>query len=239
MKKNLLVVVSLLLSAPAFANPGDPELVNLIPSQVYMPTGFDHNDNSQVVIRGEFSNTCYKVGPTQVEVDPASGKVSIKNQAYFYGGCFCFYVLVPYDKVVDLGMLAPGDHALSFSDDDGKTEVLGNISVATAKPGAGPDDFLYLPASEMTVLKTPGQPQVELRGEYTNTCMVHKETRIVRNRKDVVEILPVAEMLTRDDCQNARVPFVIKAQLPKDLKGKVLVHARALSGKSLNLLADF
>ncbi len=62
----------------AFAQ--QPTTVDVPIRKAYLPKGFDNNDNVQLIVEGEFRNSCYKVGATRVEVEP--GVIKIFQSAY-------------------------------------------------------------------------------------------------------------------------------------------------------------
>ncbi|MGE0615787.1 MAG: hypothetical protein AB7P04_09100 [Bacteriovoracia bacterium] len=226
-------------SAHGFRAGPQPELVNHLPREIFVPTSFDDNDFVQIVVAGEYANTCFKVAASEVTVDPDRHRILIRDQAYFFQNCFCLFVLVPYDKVIPIGLLAKGNHDLFFDDGRGNEVRMGSIQVAAARKSTDPDEHLYAPVEGLTVLKRRKTHQVELRGHYPNTCLAIQETRVVHRNPKVVEILPIMKMAVRDDCEAARVPFVVKAALPEGLEGRTLIHVRALNGKSIDQLHEF
>ena len=66
--------------------PNSPDTITVSFSKVYVPTGFDDNDRTQVTIEGTFPNTCYKVGPYATKIDPLTRTITVQQQAYRYQG---------------------------------------------------------------------------------------------------------------------------------------------------------
>lgn len=233
-------------------SPGDdpvprPDLVVMVPDNVFVPYGFDNNDNSQVIIEGEFPNTCYRVGPTEVAVDEEKKRITITNQAYFYNGCFCEFVLVPWTKTVDLGIRSAGDYQIFVRTRTPKDALRGTLNVAVAKQTAdsyGPDDHLYAPVSDAYMESNQnGAPfHLILRGRFMDSCLKLKEVKVIHDTArapNVVVVLPIAERI-EGDCLPDTKPFETKVAVDHpDLKGKVLLHVRTLNGNSLNQVIDF
>ena len=213
------------------------QLVSLHPDHVFTPTGFDSNDNSQVVIEGMFSSTCFKVGPVKWSVDLANHRIAISNTAYYYDGP-CLRVLVPYQKTIDLGRLLPGQYSLWFEKSGESFTQMGELNI---KPNtsASPDEYMYAPVTEAIISLDNKTPILVLSGTVTNTCMKLQTVRLLRTKKDVVEVLPITAMTAGKNCKDIRSPFTVTRPLPPGLEGTTLVHIRSLNGKSINLVYDF
>src|SRR4051812_16291397 len=81
-----------------------PQLVPIEIQSAYLPAGFDSNDKVQVVVDGWFPNSCYKVGPYKLTVDPSNHRVMVQQFAYKYSG-ICLEVMTPFYQVIDVGLL--------------------------------------------------------------------------------------------------------------------------------------
>ena len=103
--KFLLMIFLCFAPIAGFADHQIPEVVNLIPDEIFIPPGFDNNDHAQVVVSGVFMNSCYKVAPPKSRVDFSRNKIIIENQVYYYPGGWCLQVLVPYSQTIELGVL--------------------------------------------------------------------------------------------------------------------------------------
>ena len=243
--------VSFILIVSAFANagalspnllppdsPNKPHLITYTASKIFAPMGFDDNDNAQVVVYGKYPNTCYKVGPVQTSINEQTHEVQITSQAYFYDGCWCLDVLVPYTQVVSLGVIKTGQYKLKLQGRDGKSRDMGELPIAVST-GPGPDDYLYAPVREASIdTATDGTKILVLRGNYGNTCMQYRDSKVYYRDSNVIEVLPILNM-GNQNCRDASVPFEIKVALKPSQAGDTLVHIRSLNGQSINLMAEF
>src|SRR4051794_10130550 len=119
MKKSLILLTALVASLGAAGStraddPSKPVLVTIAPKQAYAPPGFDDNDNAQVVITGALPSTCFRFGPATGRVDAEKAQIIIQNRDYSYRSCWCHYTLIPYVKVVDLGLVPAGHYKIVF-----------------------------------------------------------------------------------------------------------------------------
>jgi hypothetical protein len=246
------MVAALALMASSFANadgpatgtvgPGDPkkpQLVIVTPTKVFTPYGFDDNDNAQVVVQGNFPNTCYKVGPVETAINPRTHEVRLTSYAYFYDGCWCLDVLVHFTQVVNLGVLDKGQYKVEIQSKDGASHELATLPIAAAR-SPGPDDHLYAPVREAS-LESPasdGSRILVLRGNFPNTCMKYQETKIFYRAPNTIEVLPLSVM-SGQDCRDVSSPFEIKVALKPTQTGETLIHIRSLNGQSVNLTTEF
>ena len=79
----LFVSMGLVADASADSQSFHPSQVDVSLGTAYVPDGFDSNDNVQVVVEGEFMNTCFRPTTPKSEVDPISGEIRITGQAYY------------------------------------------------------------------------------------------------------------------------------------------------------------
>lgn len=241
MKLILTALLASLIWGQAFADEVKPELQNRMPSAVYAPYGFDNNDNVQFVLEGTFPSTCYKVGPTIVNKNMETKTITVENQVNYYSDNYCLTMLVPYKKVINLGIMDVGDFNLVFKANE-KTEQLGTLNVRKANSKAA-DDFLYAPVDKVIYKKGElgDANTVVLRGAFTNTCMKLKEVKITRRpNSNILVVLPIAEMEERDDCAIpiVGIPFEKEINLEAYGTGRALIHVRSLNGEALNEIVD-
>lgn len=207
---------------------GQPTQTAVALQRVFVPEGFDDNDVTQVVVAGEFSDTCHKVGPTEVRVE--DGKIAVRQTAYKYTEQ-CHRTIVPFTQVVGLGLMRAGSYEI---DDAATSSVLGKLTVATATT-ASADDFLYAPVVDADVARN----EVEIRGTFTDRCT--KLTNVlVKASHDTIVVQPVVKRYgDAAHCEFQRVPFRVRRRLPTDLRrGMYLLHVRSMSGQAINKIVD-
>ena len=235
-----VLVVGLSLSAMA-GKSIDVSVIQALPDKVYVPTGFDDNDNSQIVFEGVFSNSCYKTGSTNIIKDADTNQLIIENNVIFTDSRFCTMVIVPYKKVVDLGRLKAGLMKINFVDSDRSLKPMGFVDVAESKTKR-PDDHLYAPVDKVDVKKLKnGDATLTLKGGYNNTCMKLGDVFVHQNlSKNIVEVLPLAVMEKRDDCAITIAPILFEhtVKFKPNKKARALIHVRSLSGQSVNEIVN-
>jgi hypothetical protein len=240
----MLVAVSMAGGATqAYANAFEPVLKSITPEKVFTPAGFDSNDHSQIIVAGSYRNTCYKVAPDEATVDADKFKIYVRSRAYFYDGCFCAMVLVPYVKTIELGVLKAGKYDVYFEDATGAMKQTSSLNVAVS-PTAEPDNYVYAPLTDAAVdTSTVGaDPVLMLKGRFTSTCMKIREVKINFVQGNVVEVLPI--MADKPDeyndpsCKDASIPFEERVVVKGAPKGQTLFHIRALNGKALNVVSQ-
>lgn len=247
MKLSLLVLgVSLsLVSLSGLAQQaradGDPVVVAAPVERVFVPHGFDDNDNVEVVIHGHFRNSCYKAGGSTAKVDHARKLITISPKALFYPRGACAQMLVPYLEAVKVGVLSHGNYTVEIED----TDLAEKLLVVTPRTVETPDDFLYAPVDDIHLTKNPnnGRHEVTLRGMYPLTfvgCAIVTDVKTHRNPSDVVVVQPVMTIFDNDEecrARNWKPRFEIKHKLGEALpEGDTLFHVRVLNGNSLNRL---
>ncbi len=208
-------------------------------NSIFVPAGFDSNDRVQLVGEGVFSNSCYKSGATEVKVDRANKTIELVATAYKYDG-FCLQVLVPYNEVVDLGVLEAGDYKIISGINQSE---IGRLPVMAAKTSS-PDDFIYAPVSQAYFEQLPegesADAKVVLTGEYTNSCLGISDVKVTLEPK-VVVLQPITVMnqkLENPNCKNGKFPFKHEV-LVKGLKpSSYLLHVRALNATAVNQVVE-
>jgi hypothetical protein len=230
---SIITFVVLALSAQLHA--GEPVTVGAPLTKAYIPIGFDSKNVAQVVVEGEFTNTCYKVGSAHADVDAVGRVITINQDAYYYPGFLCLQVMVPFSQVVNIGVLGEGDYSIV----DGATgQTMGVLPVAKGV-GPGPDDYLYAPVGD-AYIESRTEPARKhtliVRGSYFDRCTRLTEIR-VREYKDVITVQPITERIgAGENCGTSPVRFLYTQELNPFLKGDYLLHVRSLNGQALNKL---
>lgn len=232
--KYYLTLLMLLFSTASFGGDYQPVLVPVKLSTAYIPSGFDSNDNVQMVVEGWLSDTCYKVGPVEVHKDIQNKVIEVKQMAYRYPG-ICLQMIVPYHQVVSLGIL----EAATYDVRDGVNKAsLGTLPVRITT-SLGPDDYMYAPVSDANVLlRTDGTTQVVVSGVFYNSCLKLTELRPIVESSKVLTVLPIVTMSDTENCHVGQYPF---RQTVKNLdlkKGRYLLNVRSMNGQAIAKLFD-
>lgn len=234
---SLLFVTAVSSKLPeAFAqDESSPTLVNAPITQVYTPMRFDDNDNAQIIVEGEFPNTCFKVGPAKLKVNREEQKVQFQLMAIKYSGP-CLQIQTPYIKVIDLGILPEGKYEIISV---GKSSPAAVLSVHHTDSKMA-DDFLYAPVDAAFVRKAEGGERrvLTVAGTFPNSCMKFSDDvnslLAHATNKNIIEVLPIVEM-EKGACLQVNIPFTRSVTLEDNIKpGKYLIHIRTLNGQSFN-----
>lgn len=236
----VLSLFSLIASAgPARAQEGGPRpprTITIAPERVFIPTGFDHNDNAQIVVDGSLPDTCHKLASASAWTDHENRIVYVKVIARIYAGTMCAEMTVPYTQTVDLGLLEPGKYKV-VAETEEKPSAMGVLPVAMAK-SADPDDYLYAPVHDVRVnLRKDGVANLIVSGTFTNSCMRLADIRVAIIG-DVIEVLPIME-IAGGKCMQIEREFSRSVELENVPAGRYLVHSRSLNGQSVNRVVDF
>ena len=203
------------------------EIVNIAARGVFVPMGFDDNDEVVVTLDGYLPNSCYKVVEALVTSDLATKTITIQQQAKYVGGT-CLMALVPYTTSVKLGVLPEGEFKI-VSNRGNMTEPL----KVERSANAGPDDFLYAPVDNVYIQRIQGGGTVAtIEGRFTNTCMRWKEHKIFYTGR-TIQLLPIIEVGDQN-CEEREVQFSQVIPIADLQPGRYLLHVRSLNGLSLN-----
>ncbi len=215
-----------------------PALVVQAPENVFTPMGFDDNDNAQLVLFGNLSDTCHKTGPVTAVVSNVQKSITVRDSVYVYSSGWCADVLTPYLEVVNLGMLAQGDYLVVAEKPDGTFKSMATLPITLARRSS-PDDYLYAPVDHLHVARLSGteSSEIVLSGVFHNTCMVLKDTKVTYRQNNVIEVLPIAAMAA-SGCKPEARTFETTVKLNPTLHGRTLIHVRSLNGQSLNQVVE-
>lgn len=227
--KSLLSLVAVFIAFQATADVGSKLSVVKV-KNVFIPVGFDDNDEAVVVLDGYLPDTCYKLAG--VEVKRENNAITVIQNAREYTGN-CFDVTVPFTNVVKLGVLEKGDFSVTVNESAEK-----NLLTVKAATHASPDDYLYAPIDMARVENN----KAILHGRFTNTCLKIEDVKIVHTEK-TVQVLPVMRLQSEGEaghpCEVAEVEFehpvdlTAVGSLPKE---RHLLHVRSLDGQSVNVV---
>lgn len=236
MKHGLLVLLAGFVFGAGVRAADDttPELVPMPLTKAYVPIGFDDNDHVQVVVTGQFPDTCYKLGPVTAQ-KTATG-IEVLQQAYRHNGG-CLDMMVPFSQVVDLDLVKAGDYEIK---DRTSGKAIGQLPVAVAK-APSPDDYLYAPVEEVMILEERGGkgPTLYMTGNFPSRRMQVKEIRVQRFN-DVVVVQPIVQIgaNANEERANAHPRFEVKKALTDLPKGNFLLHVRSMNGKAVNKMEE-
>jgi hypothetical protein len=223
-------LVLLFVSLNLFAIP--PEQKEIPVQHIYIPFGFDANDNIELIVEGKLPNLCHRSPMTKLKVQEQ--KISIKMTSLYYSSddTRCPGTQIPVMETVALGLLKAGNYKIIVNEGsqyEKTTEMkVGAVSTTT------PDDVIYANVESVEVV--PRTRIVKLKGTNPSDCFEFQELKTYSNGVDAYSILPIVKKIS-DDCTYEPKSFSYDFQVPNDLaREKVLLHIRSMRGKSVNFL---
>ena len=243
MKLSLLLglgIALIAISQPVRAGGFEPKIVVQAPENVFVPMGFDDNDNSQIILFANMPDTCHKAGPVRYRIDEAKRTIFIRNEILYYSGCWCADVQVPYTQTVNVGLLNSGEYKVAVETSTGTFKKMADIPIAAATTAA-PDDSLYAPVEQVIFAKgkeSVGNGEVILTGTFRSSCMQLKDVRLNYRQNHVIEVLPIVEMAASGGCTEELRPFTARIKIKDSVGGRALLHVRSLSGQAINQVIE-
>ncbi len=234
----VLAVYGMVMSGAALAS-NEPDLVTAPVEKVFIPQGFDNNDNVEVVVHGHFPNSCYRVGPITAKFDEERNQIEVDAQAYFYKNQpICMQVLMSFTQSVKVGLVKSGSHKVVVK--NRPMAITPRLDILEAlTPDA--DDYLYAPVAQVLVSAQQGAGEtLTIEGTYPYTftgCMVVTDVRTRLSSNDVLVVQPIAKFTEGEECegQAQNRKFSIKKDMTSILPSEdYLIHVRTLNGNSLN-----
>lgn len=224
--KMVSLLVVMFMAAASFAAEPISQLAPI--DHVYSPKGFDSNDNVEVIIEGHLPNLCWKSPKAEVMISGKNININVKALNYENDNVFCAEAIVPYLLPVEVGLLDKGNYKVFVNGVEDSAMFIDESSSDAV------DDYVY--ANVEYIERDLGSRIVQLKGYNPSECFVYDRMEISNNGQDVYSVLPVMEQVS-DFCPMKMVPFSIDMEVPKDLQAKkVLLHVRAMDGKSVNAL---
>ena len=210
--------------------------------KVFIAAGYDDNDNIQISLYGNFTDTCYRVGPTGFTVDHGNHKIKVWAKAYDYSsretGGVCLDILTPFLLNVSIGVLPEGQYKIEVNAQTATADL--DVAKSTSD---SPDDYLYAPVTQSKIEAVSGQSSLKatISGTFPRLykgCMVMKTVRSYRTPQNILVVLPISEMeLDETICKNTKLNF--EASIPfSPFEDTALLHVRVANGLSQTQLID-
>ncbi|MBP6218096.1 MAG: hypothetical protein KA436_05885 [Oligoflexales bacterium] len=235
-----LALVSVgLVSSTSFAEA--PRVISADPyvNDIFIPNGFDDNDNIEFVLAGFLPDTCYRAGQARYSLDEARKVISIEATAFDYthSDRVCLQVLTPFMFKVGVGLLEIGDYAVTLKSSDGSSQRVETLHVAKSTSRA-PDDFLYAPVVNASAKQLGSEKiKIDLEGTYPSMfrgCMVMKEVKTITDQSGIVVVQPIAEVVDDNRCLDQQKDFKVSTETAFKIEGSTLLHVRVSNGLSVN-----
>lgn len=227
-------VLPLLLSAIPVAHA--LEVISAPVDHLFVPAGFDNNDNVEVVVSGHFPSSCYS--RNKVDVNVVADRIEVKITAIDRRASAekCIDVAVPFVEVVTVGNLQAGSYKIHVNESS-KSRLTGKLSVAESRSHSM-DDFVYSYVDHIELGFAGGTSgSAWLRAQLPSPCLEFDHVEYLSNGSDVISIMPIMKQVS-DFCPMKMVPYEIP--LRYDLSAlpakQVLLFSRSMDGKSVSTI---
>ena len=154
------------------------DLIPIEAVDLFVPNGFDANDEIVVVIDGYLPNSCFRLTRPEVSVDRGTKTVKVTQMARKFPGP-CLVPLVPFTNIIAVGALEAGDWVVTTNRGIMNQEL--HVSADTSSDGQfGPDSHLYAPVDSVSVVQeSNGSFAAKISGRFTNSCMKLDEVKVL------------------------------------------------------------
>lgn len=230
--KNIYVsLFSLVLSSLTYAQ---PIVVKAPVDHLFVPKGFDNNDNVEIVVTGNFPNTCYSRNKVEVKLKDEVIDVSVTALSVHHEKDVCEKIEIPFMENVTIGNLQAGDYKVIVNNnlkEELKVDIASSRSV---------DNHLYALINYVDLGFTGGlSGEAFLVGRVQENCLALDEVKYISNGKDTLSILPIMKKVS-DDCTGERryLEVPVKFQPKAFASDKILLFVRTMDGKSVISLVD-
>lgn len=201
---------------------------------MFVPMGFDDNDNAQVVLEGWLPDSCSKILPPVINYDLPKGDIEVVLMVRRYN-MLCIPLESRFSVVADLGPIPYGDYKIY--------NKLGSIEKDLSimeSSNSGPDDELYAYVRNVVLDYAPdlvrdgerGKWSVLLEGDFLDSCERFSDIELLE-QDDVFVILPKIKS-EGEICADIVIPFVRRVDLPQLDDNRYLVHVRKRNGQADN-----
>lgn len=215
------------------------QIIDAPVDHLFVPAGFDNNDNIELVVTGLFPNPCYKRNDVKVEVN--ADIIDIKVTSILSGddkSSLCAAMVVPFKENIIVGNLQGGDYKIVVNRNT-VYELKSIIHVAEAA-SQNQDDHLYAMVNHIDLGFTGGTTgSAFLVGWKTSDCLEVDRVEYLSNGSDTLSIMPIMKK-TREFCPMKMTRLYVPVQFnPQDFThSKILLMSRTLEGRSVNNLLN-
>lgn len=226
--KRLLTLATVLLSSSLLAA---PIIVKAPVDHLFVPTGFDNNDNVELFVSGEFASSCYSRNKVDVKFNDDMIDVTVTALLNNDPEKNCEELKVPYMENVTLGSLQAGNYKVRVNN-----KLTDKLAIKEAR-SSSVDDYIYAPVDYIELGFTGGiNGEVMLVGR-SSECITFDRVEMISNNKDTLSVLPIMKVVSKN-CANERTNFSIPVKFqPRAFANKnILLYVKTMDGKSVTTL---
>lgn len=248
MFKSTLLVVATLLTHGAFATPpvATTAPVILPIAGAYAPaTGYDDNDNIEIIIDGVLPNSCWVIDRADAKLTGASNDIIVQQLARKKDTALCqdetklppeLKLPVTFMTTASLGALPAGTYNMIFSALPEGNLQQKRFSIERA-PTNEVDSLYYAITTGLKVPKTVDSTtktfEVEFSGYLSNPCSKLEDHVHAVFQSDVIVLMPEVRRVD-GPCVPIAEDFNRKLTIATPTAGRYLVQVRSANGNSVN-----
>ena len=230
MKRISVTILSLAFSSLLQAS---PIVVDAPVDHLFIPNGFDNNDNVEVMVTGNFPTTCFSRNKVEVAVKNETIDVKITSLDSSKNNTKCETLEIPFMESVTIGNLQAGDYKVVVNNK--LTEKL-SIDVSSSN---SVDEHLYAMINYVELGFTGGLSGEAMLVGRSPDCLQLEKVEYLSNGKDTLSILPIMKKVSAT-CTGEKnyLEVPVKFQPRAFANKKVLLFVRTMDGKSISSLVD-
>lgn len=236
--KIVLSALLLFTTLSLYAQHG-PIVITSPVDHLFVPKGFDNNDNVEVVVTGKFPNPCYIKNSMHVAVREDKILIEVTALKKDHPDTeMCAPMEVPFKESITIGNLQGGSYEITVNE---KTpyEQTGSLDVAVSDSNSV-DDHLY-PIVEYVELGFTGglSGDALIIARSPSDCVVFDRLKYISNDKDTISILPIMRKVS-GECNNRQKRLEIPVKFrPQAFRNKdILLFVRSIEGKSVHSIIN-
>ena len=214
-----------------------PSVVEAPIDHIFVPSGFDNNDNVEVIITGKFPNPCYSRNTSAVSVKNDVIRISVTSVSMDDPAFTkCEPLKVPFTEVVNLGSLQGGNYKIVVNQ-GGAYEKREAISIGKASSNSI-DENIYAQVEYIETGFTGGASgDAILVAQSPSPCLVLHKVDYRTNGKDTLSVLPIMKRISAS-CPEKPERLMIPIKFnPFSFKAKeMLIFVRTIEGRSVNTI---
>ena len=233
--RNTLLATALILSSSVMAQ--SPSVVEAPVDHLFVPSGFDNNDNVEVVVTGKFPNPCFSRNKVEVEVKDDTVIIDVTSLSK-ESESMCEDLKVPFSETVTIGNLQAGDYKIVVNQGTAY-QLNGKLDVAVSSSNSV-DDHLYAKIDYVELGFTGGlSGDALLVGASVSPCLALDRVEYLSNNQDTLSILPIMKKVGQDCPEKlTKLSIPVKFDPKKIPSEKVLLFVRSIDGKSVHTFIE-
>jgi len=209
-----------------------PAWVQIPVTNVYVPKGFDSNDDVQVIVSGVLPDLCYQSPKASATIEEGIIKVVVEAIYDAPEGAACAQLARPFLEKASLKVLVAAEYQIQAN--VGTANLIEEKILISQAASVDVNDHVY--AGVDYVEKTENSRKVVLYLNTPSDCYEFDRVEELSNGKDTFSVKPIMRKIRRS-CPVKVTEFKVDYIVPEELSAdEILLHVRTLQGDSYNTL---